>query len=169
MLLTYDRSKHTNVNIFMTKLLPVFKFAHQVYPKIPLSIMCAVFGIETSWGANPNFIKGNAVSNIKQKNAHEPFVSKDTDEYDKNGKKYTIKKERFRAYSTKFDSVLAYCEYIYFNERYSRCLGAENYIEFAQRLEDADYATVKDASGEKIYADKLIAIIEREKFYMLDM
>ena len=42
----------------------------------------------------------------------------------------------------------------------------KTYIEQAQALEDAGYSTAKDESGVPIYADKLIAIIE--KYHLMD-
>jgi flagellar protein FlgJ len=61
--------------------------------------------------------------------------------------------ERFRAYASYEESFRDYASLLRDSSRYSSVIGAQNGTEFAQRLQQAGYAT------DPMYADKLSRII----------
>ena len=69
----------------------------------------------------------------------------------------------FRKYDNIEDSIEDHGRFLYENSRYaeSGLFSGKNYKEQAQALENAGYSTVRNADGVAVYADKLIALIEK--------
>lgn len=80
-------------------------------------------------------------------------------------------KANFRAYSSLEESVDDLGQFLKNNSRYAEngLFTARNYIEQANALENAGYATAKNANGEAIYADMLIDIIRENDLMLYDM
>ena len=74
----------------------------------------------------------------------------------------------FRKYDSIEESIEDHGKFLFDSDRYrdNGLFEGKTYIEQAQALEDAGYSTAKDESGVPIYADKLIAIIE--KYHLMD-
>ncbi|MDU0964597.1 MAG: glycoside hydrolase family 73 protein [Peptostreptococcus sp.] len=77
---------------------------------------------------------------------------------------------KFRKYRSWKHSIEDHTDFLVKNKRYSRAgiFDKKDYKSQAQALEDAGYATTEDKNGNKIYADKLIRLIERYNLYKLD-
>lgn len=75
-------------------------------------------------------------------------------------------KDFFRCYDSAWKSFRGHSEFLKTSKNYRRAFDCGgDYKCFAQALEDGGYATLKNASGEKIYADVLGRII---RLYNLD-
>jgi flagellum-specific peptidoglycan hydrolase FlgJ len=75
-------------------------------------------------------------------------------------------KDFFVCYRSAWESFRAHSVFLKATPRYRKCFNAQgDYRRFAQALEDAGYATLKDGNGNKIYADALIRLI---RLYKLD-
>lgn len=77
---------------------------------------------------------------------------------------------RWRVYSSWEESIVDHGRFLVVNPIYAQhgFFRATDYRGQAQALEDAGYATVKDASGTPIYADKLSSHIDYNMFYVFD-
>lgn len=74
-------------------------------------------------------------------------------------------KDFFICYKSGWESYREHSKFLKNTPRYRNCFKATTYKGFAQALETAGYATLKDANGERIYADVLIRLI---RLYHLD-
>ena len=76
----------------------------------------------------------------------------------------------FRKYDSINESIEDHGKFLYENSRYAEygLFDGKNYKEQAQALENAGYSTVKNENGEPIYADKLIALIEKYNLMQYD-
>jgi flagellum-specific peptidoglycan hydrolase FlgJ len=76
----------------------------------------------------------------------------------------------FRAYNSKEESIYDLGKFLKGNSRYenSGLFIGSNYIEQANALENAGYATAKNEQGERIYGDMLISIIKENNLMIID-
>ena len=76
----------------------------------------------------------------------------------------------FRAYNSKEDSIYDLGKFLKGNSRYkdNGLFNGENYIEQANALEKAGYATAKNEQGELIYGDMLIDVIKENNLMIID-
>ncbi|MBC2575928.1 glycoside hydrolase family 73 protein [Peptostreptococcus canis] len=122
--------------------------------------------LESNWGRSELAKKGNNLYGIKaDKSWHGKKIEFNTKEY---YNKY--ENAYFRQYNSWDDSIEDYHNFLLKNERYRKngLFDAKNYQNQAQALENAGYATTINSRGEKIYADKLIKIIESRNLYKYD-
>lgn len=76
----------------------------------------------------------------------------------------------FRAYNSVEESIYDLGKFLNDNGRYKNAgfFDAKNYIEQANALENAGYATIKNEVGELIYADLLIEVIKENNLMIYD-
>lgn len=122
--------------------------------------------LESNWGKSKLATEGNNLYGIKaDKSWYGQKIKFETKEYyDKKEVAY------FRKYSSWQESVRDYINFLNTNNRYKKhgLYKSKSYKGQAQALENAGYATTTNSNGEKIYADKLIKIIESRKLYEID-
>ncbi|MPN41025.1 hypothetical protein SDC9_188565 [bioreactor metagenome] len=77
---------------------------------------------------------------------------------------------KFRKYEDINKSIEDHAKFLVENPRYEEygVFKAKSYKDQAQALEDAGYSTKQNESGEFIYADMLIDIIERYGLHKID-
>ncbi|MEG0198818.1 MAG: hypothetical protein RR676_16950, partial [Acinetobacter sp.] len=77
---------------------------------------------------------------------------------------------KFRKYNSLEDSIKDHAKFLKENKRYEEggLFLSDDYKEQAQSLENAGYSTKKNESGESIYADMLVDLIERYKLNLMD-
>lgn len=87
---------------------------------------------------------------------------------EENHKEYI--KARFRKYNSWEESIDDHTKLLVQNPVYRKngLFRAKTFKAQAQALEDAGYATAMDAYGNKVYADRLIAVIHKYKLYRYD-
>ena len=75
-----------------------------------------------------------------------------------------------RKYDNIIESIEDHGEFLYTGSRYKEngLFDGEDYKSQAQALENAGYSTAKNEYGEKIYADKLIDVIQRYNLMIFD-
>lgn len=122
--------------------------------------------LESSWGKSELALKGKNLYGIKADSSwfgrKIQFLTKEN---------YSdVENAYFRKYSNWQESIEDYLKFLSQNKRYRNygLFDKKDYKSQAQALEDAGYATTRNALGEKIYADKLIKIIESRKLYEID-
>ncbi|MEG0249996.1 MAG: glucosaminidase domain-containing protein [Peptostreptococcus sp.] len=122
--------------------------------------------LESSWGNSSLAIEGNNLFGIKaDKSWTGEKINFNTEEYNK-----SYVKADFRKYNSWEESIQDHSRFLMENKRYlnSGLFKSKNYKDQAQALEDAGYATTMDSAGNKIYAEKLIRVIESNKLYDID-
>lgn len=122
--------------------------------------------LESSWGNSRLSMEGNNLFGIKaDKSWSGEKINFTTEEYKDN-----YEKADFRKYNSWEDSIKDHSKFLMENKRYlnSGLFNSKGYKEQAKALEDAGYATTIDSAGNKIYAEKLIRVIESYKLYEID-
>lgn len=122
--------------------------------------------LESSWGNSRLATEGNNLFGIKaDKSWTGDRINFNTEEYSK-----SYVRADFRKYKSWDESIKDHSEFLMSNKRYlnSGLFSKKKYKEQAQVLEDAGYATTMDSDGNKIYAKKLIGVIESNKLYEID-
>ncbi len=123
--------------------------------------------LESNWGKSRLALEGNNLFGIKaDKNWKGERINFTTKE---NYKDYI--KADFRKYSSWDESISDYASFLRNNKRYEKhgMFDSKDYVKQAQALEDAGYATAINEKGEKIYADRLIAVIEKYNLRKYDI
>lgn len=122
--------------------------------------------IESNWGQSKLTKSANNLFGIKSNgNWKGPSVSFNT------GENYNdIVKARFRKYKSWEESIVDHTDFLLDNSRYKKAgiFKSRDYKVQAQALEDGGYATSQNKNGEKIYAEKLINVIEKYQLYNID-
>ena len=130
------------------------------------SITVAQAILESNWGRSKLTQDANNLFGIKADSSWwGSSVTFSTGEY------YNSKvNAKFRKYRSWKHSIEDHTDFLVKNKRYERAgiFDKKDYKSQAQALEDAGYATTEDKNGNKIYADKLIRLIERYNLYKLD-
>ena len=77
----------------------------------------------------------------------------------------------FRKYSTWHESIKDHTNFLIKNRRYAKSglFDTVDYRKQAKALEDAGYATTTNEQGRKVYAEKLIGVIEKYKLNEIDL
>ncbi|MGL5714557.1 MAG: glucosaminidase domain-containing protein [Paraclostridium sp.] len=78
--------------------------------------------------------------------------------------------DKFRKYKEKSQSVKDHAQFLADNKRYKNngVFESKTYIYQAKALEKAGYSTAIDENGNKIYAKKLINIIQQYNLQLID-
>ncbi|WP_101773062.1 glycoside hydrolase family 73 protein [Peptostreptococcus faecalis] len=122
--------------------------------------------LESNWGRSKLTIDANNLFGIKAdaKWSGEKVKFKTKENYNDYEKAY------FRKYKSWEESIRDHTDFLLKNSRYVKAgiFKKEDYINQAQSLEDAGYATTINEKGEKIYADKLISIIKSNNLHEID-
>lgn len=122
--------------------------------------------LESNWGNSKLTREANNLFGIKaDKSWYGPRVSYTTEEY--NGE-YII--AEFRKYESWSDSIEDHTNFLIMNKRYKKngLFSTGEYKKQAQALENAGYATTTNSEGKKVYAEKLIGVIESNGLNKID-
>ena len=123
--------------------------------------------LESNWGNSRLAQEGNNLFGIKaDKSWHGEKINFSTTE-NYNDRIYAD----FRKYSSWNESISDYASFLRNNKRYEQhgMFDSNDYRKQAQALEDAGYATAKNERGEKVYAERLIGVIEKYDLRKYDM
>jgi flagellum-specific peptidoglycan hydrolase FlgJ len=122
--------------------------------------------LESEWGNSALAIKYNNYFGIK---ADKSWKGKIANFKTKENLKDVIS-ANFRAYNSKEESIYDLGKFLKENYRYDKygLFKGTNYIEQANALENAGYATAKNEQGELVYADRLISIIRENNLMLID-
>ena len=132
--------------------------------KILLSITIGQAILESGWGKSELAVSHNNLFGIKADSRWDGAVAAINSKENYNDSYIS----NFRKYDSIEESIEDHGKFLFDSDRYrdNGLFEGKTYIEQAQALEDAGYSTAKDESGVPIYADKLIAIIE--KYHLMD-
>ena len=130
------------------------------------SITMAQAILESGWGSSELAVTHNNLFGIKADTRWNGAVATITTSENYNDS--TI--ANFRKYENINESIEDNGKFLYENSRYAEygLFNGKDYKAQAQALEDAGYSTVKNENGEPIYADKLIALIEKYNLMQYD-
>ena len=146
----------------------VLEYTYNPYKKYGVlpSISMAQAILESSWGQSELASKYNNYYGIKATSSWTGGVVNFSTQENYND---TIK-ANFRVYNSLEESVNDLGQFLKNNSRYSEngVFSANNYIEQANAIERAGYATTKDENGELIYGDKLINVIRENNLMIYD-
>ncbi|MGL5753421.1 MAG: glycoside hydrolase family 73 protein [Paraclostridium sp.] len=134
--------------------------------KILPSITIAQAILESGWGESELSKKFNNLFGIKADLRWDgDSVTLETVEY--NNDKIN---DKFRKYKEKSQSVKDHAQFLADNKRYKNngVFESKTYIYQAKALEKAGYSTATDENGNKIYAKKLINIIQQYNLQLID-
>lgn len=150
---------------FINKLVEPARETYKKYGVLP-SISMAQAILESSWGQSELASKYNNYYGIKATSSWTGGVVNFSTQENYND---TIK-ANFRVYNSLEESVNDLGQFLKNNSRYSEngVFSANNYIEQANAIERAGYATTKDENGELIYGDKLINVIRENNLMIYD-
>lgn len=136
---------------------------YQEYKILP-SVTIAQAILESNWGKSGLSAKYNNYFGIKTGSKWTGKVAvMTTKEYYND-----VIKDAFRAYDSMEESIRDHAKFLYERDRYKQLFNESTYKGQTQSLEDAGYATTIDAKGNRIYADKLINIIEKYNLHLID-
>lgn len=134
--------------------------------KILPSITIAQAILESSWGESDLAQIYNNLFGIKADSSWKgEYVTLETFEF------YDTKiEDKFRVYSNKNQSIKDHAKFLVDNQRYKKygVFEAKTYIEQAYALQNADYSTAEDNSGQKRYAKDLIELIRQYNLQLID-
>ncbi|EKY26293.1 glycoside hydrolase family 73 protein [Clostridium celatum] len=132
--------------------------------KILPSITIGQAILESGWGKSELAVSHNNLFGIKADSRWDGAVAAINSKENYNDSYIS----NFRKYDSIEESIEDHGRFLFDSDRYrdNGLFEGKTYIEQAQALEDAGYSTAKDESGVPIYADKLIAIIE--KYHLMD-
>ena len=132
--------------------------------KILPSITIGQAILESGWGKSELAVSHNNLFGIKADSRWDGAVAAINSKENYNYSYIS----NFRKYDSIEESIEDHGKFLFDSDRYrdNGLFEGKTYIEQAQALEDAGYSTAKDESGVPIYADKLIAIIE--KYHLMD-
>lgn len=150
---------------FIHKLIEPSKKCYEQYGILP-SVVIGQAILESQWGTSELAARYNNYYGIKADSSWNGAICNYSTKENYND----VIKANFRAYSTIEESVLDLGAFINNNSRYREngFFNGKNYVEQAEALERAGYATKKDENGTLIYADLLIQIIRENNLMLLD-
>lgn len=150
---------------FIHKLIEPSKKCYEQYGILP-SVVIGQAILESQWGTSELAARYNNYYGIKADSSWNGAICNYSTKENYND----VIKANFRAYSTIEESVLDLGAFINNNSRYREngFFNGKNYIEQAEALERAGYATAKDENGTLIYADLLIQVIRENNLMLLD-
>lgn len=150
---------------FIHKLIEPSKKCYEQYGILP-SVVIGQAILESQWGTSELAARYNNYYGIKADSSWNGAICNYSTKENYND----VIKANFRAYSTIEESVLDLGAFINNNSRYREngFFNGKNYIEQAEALERAGYATKKDENGTLIYADLLIQVIRENNLMLLD-
>lgn len=150
---------------FIHKLIEPSKKCYEQYGILP-SVVIGQAILESQWGTSELSTRYNNYYGIKADSSWNGAICNYSTKENYND----VIKANFRAYSTIEESVLDLGAFINNNSRYREngFFNGKNYVEQAEALERAGYATKKDENGTLIYADLLIQVIRENNLMLLD-
>lgn len=135
---------------------------HKILP----SITIAQAILECGWGKSELSSKYNNLFGIKaDKSWQGESIILETMEFTD-----TMIKDKFRVYKDKNESIMDHGKFLYENPRYKNhgIFEGKTYKNQAYALQNAGYSTLTNKNGEKIYAKKLIEIIQQYNLQLID-
>ncbi|SCJ50202.1 Exo-glucosaminidase lytG precursor [uncultured Clostridium sp.] len=141
------------------------KKSYKKYGILP-SITVGQAILESGWGQSELTKNSNNLFGIK---SDESWKGKSV-EVNTTENYSDIVKAKFRKYDSIEESIKDHAKFLKENKRYKQhgLFEGNDYKEQAQSLENAGYSTKKNQSGELIYADMLIDLIERYNLFLMD-
>ena len=123
--------------------------------------------LESNWGNSRLAQEGNNLFGIKADKSWQGERINFSTKENYNDRIYAD----FRKYSSWNESISDYASFLRNNKRYEQhgMFDSNDYRKQAQALEDAGYATAKNERGEKVYAERLIGVIEKYDLRKYDM
>lgn len=121
--------------------------------------------LESNWGESGLSKKHNNYFGIKPGSKWTGKVTVMTTKENYND----VIKDGFRAYDSMEESIKDHGKFLYERSIYKQIFNESTYQGQAQALEDAGYATTIDKNGNRIYADKIINIIETYNLNTIDL
>lgn len=156
-----DEAKMT----FINEIYPAVLDNYYNYGILP-SITMAQAILESGWGESELALEHNNIFGIKADSRWDGAIATMTtkENYD------DIIEANFRKYDNILQSIADHGEFLNENERYrvNGLFDGKEYKSQAQALENAGYSTAEDENGEKIYADKLINVIQKYNLMIFD-
>lgn len=151
--------------IFINKIYPSALESYNTYGILP-SIILAQAILESGWGKSELAVEHNNIFGIKADSRWDGDIATiiTKENYD------DIIEANFRKYDNVIQSIEDHGEFLSKNERYrvNGLFDGKEYKSQAQALEDAGYSTAENENGEKIYADKLINVIQKYNLMIFD-
>ncbi|MGL5314768.1 MAG: glycoside hydrolase family 73 protein [Peptostreptococcaceae bacterium] len=134
--------------------------------KILPSITIAQAILETGWGESKLSSEYNNLFGIKADSSwNEEYVTLETTEFSG-----IIINDKFRKYNDKNQSIYDHGKFLSENKRYKEngVFESNTYKYQAYALQEAGYSTISDENGEKIYAKRLIQLIQQYNLQIID-
>lgn len=152
-------------NKFVSLILDGAIEGYKKYKVLP-SITIGQAILESGWGKSELAVSHNNLFGIKADSRWDGAVAA-INSMENYNDSY---KSNFRKYDSIEESIEDHGKFLFDSTRYrdNGLFEGKTYIEQAQALEDAGYSTAKDENGVAIYADKLIAIIEKYNLMTYD-
>jgi flagellum-specific peptidoglycan hydrolase FlgJ len=146
---------------FIESITPYAKEVEETHGVFP-SLLIAQAALESDWGRSRLSVESNNYFGIKAANDGAQYTTREFD----NDEWLSIKAS-FKQYDSMRDSVISYADLLKYGtswdeDLYHGVISADSYVEAAQAIQDAGYAT------DPHYANKLINIIEQHQLYELD-
>ncbi|HAX73844.1 MAG TPA: hypothetical protein DCY20_10015 [Firmicutes bacterium] len=136
---------------------------YDAYGILP-SITIAQAIIESHWGNSELALIANNLFGIKASgNWDGASVVYETREYYDE-----LVTDAFRQYDDVQQSIADHANFLMSNPRYAQFFEQETYVNQALALQEAGYSTATDKLGNKIYAQKLIQIIQQYNLQLID-
>ena len=150
---------------FINEIYPAALENYKSYGILP-SITMAQAILESGWGESELAVEHNNIFGIKADSRWDGAVATMTtkENYD------DVIEANFRKYDSVLQSIEDHGEFLHENERYrvNGLFDGNEYKSQAQALENAGYSTAEDENGDKIYADKLINVIQKYNLMIFD-
>lgn len=150
---------------FINEIYPAALDNYKKYGILP-SITMAQAILESGWGESELATEHNNLFGIKADSRWDGEIATMTtmENYD------DVIDASFRKYDSSLKSIEDHGEFLYKNERYAvnGLFDGKEYKSQAQALENAGYSTAENENGEKIYADKLINVIQKYNLMIYD-
>ncbi len=160
-----DLYKDEEKMAFINKIYPAALENYNSYGILP-SITMAQAILESGWGESELAVEHNNIFGIKADSRWGGAVAvmRTKENYD------DVIEANFRKYDSVLQSIEDHGEFLNENERYrvNGLFDGKEYKSQAQALENAGYSTAENENGEKIYADKLINVIQNYNLMIFD-
>lgn len=163
------RNKYEGNNVEKDKFISELEEAsinnYNTYGILP-SVTISQAILESEWGKSTLASKYNNYFGIKADRSWKGKIANMNTKENYND----VISANFRAYNSKEDSIYDLGKFLKGNSRYedSGLFNGNNYIEQANALEKAGYATAKNEQGELIYGDMLIDVIKENNLMIID-
>lgn len=127
--------------------------------RVPTSITIAQAILESGWGVSRLAKEANNYFGIKATQATEEYVELPTTEFAHGVEEHIL--ARFAKYSTVALCFIDHAQLLSCARRYAPAMAVANNPEkFATALQDCGYSTLEDSTGQRIYAQRLLQLVQ---------